>query len=212
MTDDFETARHIRFLHGINRAYARIFHHVVVTGQQQVPKTGPAIILSNHISGLDPMMIQSALHRPVIWMMAREYYEIGPMRKIFQALNAIPVTRDGKDSTALRSALRALDAGRLLGVFPEGKIAINKRLLPFQTGVAMIALRAKVPILPLHLTGTTRGKSMARAFVFPQQVRLRFGTPIDLSQHFKRNVDLAQPTAMLQNAVDDLRSQQEKIH
>ena len=212
MSDDFETARHIRLLHGINRAFSRIYHHVDVAGQQVIPRIGPAIILSNHISGLDPLMIQSVLHRPVIWMMAREYYDIGPLRRLFEMLQAIPVSRDGRDSTALRAALRTLDKGRLLGVFPEGRISPQNTLLPFQTGVAMIALRAKVPIIPLHITGSTRGRSMARAFAVPQQVRLRFGEPIDLSAHFKRASDLAAPTAFLQSAIDALRVQQTGMH
>jgi 1-acyl-sn-glycerol-3-phosphate acyltransferase len=205
VSDDFETARHIRLMHGINRSFSRIYHHIDVSGLQAIPRTGPAIIMSNHISGLDPLLIQSVLHRPVIWMMAKEYYDIGPLRKLFETLQAIPVSRDGRDSTALRAALRTLDKGRLLGVFPEGRISTTPRLLPFQTGLAMIALRAKASIIPMHISGSTRGRSMALAFAVPQQVRLRFGPPIDLSAKFNRSSDLAAPTALLHSALDELR-------
>jgi 1-acyl-sn-glycerol-3-phosphate acyltransferase len=202
--DDFETNRYIRFLHGVNRLVSRVWHHVEVQGEFRVPRRGPAVILSNHISGLDPLLIQSVVNRPIVWMMAKEYYEIAALKWVFDSIRAIPVSRDGKDSTALRAALRTLEHGHLLGIFPEGKIETKRQLLPFQTGAAMIALRGRAPVVPVFQSGTTFGRSMLGAILVPQQVRVRFGPSIDLAGQFGRTRDLAAPTAVLEGAMTTL--------
>jgi 1-acyl-sn-glycerol-3-phosphate acyltransferase len=202
--DGFETDRYIRFLHGVNRLLSRVYHHVEVEGEARLPRSGPAIVLSNHISGLDPLLIQSVVHRPIVWMMAREYYEIAALRWIFESIRAIPVSRDGKDSSALRAALRTLDDGHLLGIFPEGRIETRRELLPFQTGAAMIALRGRAPVVPVYQMGTTFGRSMGMAFAVPQQVRMRFGPAIDLAGQFGRTRELERPTSVLEGAMQVL--------
>src|SRR3954465_9137267 len=105
-----------RILVGIGRLYTRMFHDLEVLAPCQLPKTGPAILVCNHTSGLDPVLIQSACPRVVVWMMAKEDYEIAAMRWGFELLQLIPVERGAKDIAATRAALRALQAGRVLGV------------------------------------------------------------------------------------------------
>ncbi len=192
----------MRVLHAVNRLLCRGYHHVnVAGGPLRVPRVGPMMIVSNHISGLDPLLIQSVIARPIVWMMAREYYQIAALKWVFESIRAIPVSRDGKDSTALRAALRALDNGCLLGLFPEGKISLTPEVQPFQTGAAMIALRSGVPVLPVYQTGTPRGQEIIEAVLLPQQVAIRFGRPIDLKAEFGRSKDLQPPSDRLHDAV-----------
>src|SRR4051812_46273398 len=66
----------LRILRVVNTCFARHFHHLEVLSPCPLPPTGPAILVCNHISGLDPVLIQSASKRLIVWMMAREYYEI----------------------------------------------------------------------------------------------------------------------------------------
>src|SRR5437763_9371957 len=165
----------IRLLQAVDVCFARIYHRVNVLSPQRLPKQGPAILICNHVSGLDPMLIQSVCPRLIVWMMAREYYDIPVLRTIFKTVEAIPVDRGGRDLAATRAALRALQAGRILGVFPEGKIETSRQLLPFQTGVAMMALKAQVPVYPAYLDGTPRGKGMLQAFLYPNVANLAFG-------------------------------------
>ena len=165
----------IRLLQAVDVCFARIYHRVNVLAPQHLPKHGPAILICNHISGLDPMLIQSVCPRLIVWMMAREYYEIPILRWVFKTVEAIPVDRGGRDLAATRAALRALEAGRILGVFPEGRIETSRELLPFQTGVALMALKANVPVYPAYLDGTQRGKTMVQAFLYPNVASLAFG-------------------------------------
>src|SRR5207249_2405149 len=125
----------IRLLHAIDVCFARIYHRLTIHSPCKLPRDGPAIVVCNHTSGLDPILIQSACPRLITWMMAREWYEMRGLNWVFKTVGAIPVDRSGRDLTATRAALRALEAGQILGVFPEGRIESTRELLPFQTGV-----------------------------------------------------------------------------
>lgn len=191
----------IRLLRAGNLLFSRIYHHTRVLQPHCLPRLGPGILVANHISGLDPLLIQSICPRLIIWMMAREYYEIPQLNYIFRAISAIPVDRSGRDMAATRSALRALENGRILGIFPEGKIETTPDLLPFQTGVAMMASRAGVPIYPAYVDGTQRNLSMKRAYLQRQETVLAFGKPLRLSGR----PNLEQATAQIQQSVEELR-------
>ena len=168
----------IRLLRAVNRFYLRAFHHVDVVTMPPFPRTGAAIIACNHISGLDPQVLQAVIIRPIVWMVAREYYEQPGLARMFKLLSAIPVDRNGKDSGALRAALRTLKAGGVLGVFPEGKINLTPRLLPLQPGVGLIAARSGAPVYVAHVAGTVRGKGMAATFFWPHQLRMGITGPV----------------------------------
>jgi 1-acyl-sn-glycerol-3-phosphate acyltransferase len=128
-------------------------------------------------------------------MMAREYYQIKPLTWIFKTIEAIPVDRAGRDMAATRAALRALDQGRVLGVFPEGRIEQTRELLPFQTGVALMAIKTGVPVYPAYLDGTQRNKTMTRAFLARNRATLTFGSEVQ----FDRS---STSKEVLQNATD----------
>ncbi|MBC7783135.1 MAG: 1-acyl-sn-glycerol-3-phosphate acyltransferase [Burkholderiales bacterium] len=198
----------IRLLQSVNRVLARVYHDVQVSGATRLPRTGAAIVISNHISSLDPLLIQSVVDRPIAWMVAREYYEAPALKWLFEGIQAIPVSRDGRDSSALRAAFRTLEAGRVLGIFPEGRIQLRPpAILPFQSGVAMIAVRSGAPVIPVYQTGTTAGLSMVRAVLLPQFVRVRFGSPIDLKAQGFGGRDLTEAAQFLQSAVHQLQRQ-----
>ncbi len=181
--------------------YARIYHRLHVRAPCRVPREGPAILVSNHTSGLDPLLIQAVCSRLIVWMVAQEYVELPVLNRIFGMIDAIPVGRHGRDMAATRQALRALEDGRVLGVFPEGRIERTRQLLPFQTGVALMALKTKVPVYPVHLDGTQRGLPMSKAFARRQQARITFGPPLRLHEDFSAK-DLVGATFALQSAVE----------
>ena len=169
-------------LRAVDVCFSRIFHQLDVISPCPIPRSGPAILVCNHISGLDPALIQSVCPRLIVWMMAKEYYDIKALTWVFKTIEAIPVDRGGRDMAATRAALRALEGGRVLGVFPEGRIEKTRDLLPFQTGVALMALKANVPVYPAYLDGTQRGKTMVQAFLYPNVATLAFGPVVQTQQ------------------------------
>jgi 1-acyl-sn-glycerol-3-phosphate acyltransferase len=200
----------IRLLQAVDVCFARIYHRVSVLAPQRLPKHGPAILICNHVSGLDPMLIQSVCPRLIVWMMAKEYYEIPGLRTIFKTVEAIPVDRGGRDLAATRAALRALQAGRILGVFPEGKIEKSRDLLPFQTGVALMALKANVPVYPAYLDGTQRGKTMVQAFAYPNVASLAFGPVVQAESGSTSKEVLQAVTDRYTEAVERLKAVTER--
>ena len=202
----------IRFWRSVVVLFSRLYHDLRVRNRSLLPKSGAAILVSNHISGLDPIMLQAASSRLIVWMMAKEYYELKSMNWFFKIVEAIPVNRGSRDSASTRAAIRALEAGRILGIFPEGKIETTHELLPFHVGVAMMALKTGVPVYPAYLDGTTRGKEIAPAVLHPNHVTLRFGPRIELDRTDKSKEALPKATKAIQAAVEDLRRREIELN
>ena len=189
----------------LDRFVARLWHHTVVRRRPCLPNEGAAILVCNHTSGLDPFILQSVLSRIVIWMMATEYYNIKAMTWFFRAIDAIPVDRNGRDMASVRAGLRALREGRILGIFPEGRIETSDELLPFQTGVALMAIRTGVPVYPAFLDGTQRGKTMVKAFLRRNRVTVAFGPAIEFDRSDTSREGLEAATERIKAAVERLR-------
>ena len=196
-----------RIAQACNRLFCRTYHKVQTQSPVQLPRTGPAILVCNHVSGLDPLLVQSACPRLIIWMMAREYYDLRSLTWLYKIVEAIPVDRSGRDLSATRAALRALNEGRVVGIFPEGKIETSQDLLPFQTGVAMIAIKTKVPVYPAYLDGTQRGREMVDAVVHPNRATINFGPPVDFARDSTSKAALENATEKIKQAVWALKKQ-----
>ncbi|MGH7180006.1 MAG: lysophospholipid acyltransferase family protein [Tepidisphaeraceae bacterium] len=192
-------------LRAAGRCFARVYHQLEVRSPCRLPRTGAAILVSNHTSALDPFLIQSVCPRLIVWMMAREYYEIPSLGWLFKGVQAIPVDRGGRDLTATRAALRALSDGRVVGIFPEGRIESSRDLLPFHAGVAMISTHAGVPIYPAYLDGTQRGKDTVQSVLQSQRGSVSFGpaVPWNPSPGIRRP-DLSMLTEQIRQSVQEL--------
>lgn len=196
----------VRFLLAGNYLFTRAYHQLSLKTTCPLPAAGPAILVCNHVSALDPLLIQSASPRRLItWMMAKEYYDMPGLGWIYRTVEAIPVQRSGRDLHATRAALRALEAGRILGVFPEGKIAPTHELLPFQTGVALMAIKSNVPVFPAYLDGTQRGKEMVPAVITPNRASLRFGPRVQLDPTSTSRESLEENTQRIRHAIQVLQ-------
>jgi 1-acyl-sn-glycerol-3-phosphate acyltransferase len=194
----------IRALRAVNVCFSRRYHHLTVRQPHRFPRLGAGILVCNHTSALDPLLIQSVSPRLIVWMMAGEYYDLPILRSIFRTLELIPVNRSGRDPGATRAALRALSRGRILGVFPEGRIETSRELLPFQTGVAMMAMKTGVPIYPAYLDGTQRGKEMLHSLLAPNRASVAFGPPFRLAKGKNPREHLDEASMKIKIAVANL--------
>ena len=173
----------LRVLHGGFRIYCGLWHQLRTDGYAPLPESGPAILISNHTCGIDHMLLQAGSRRLLGFMIAREYYESKWLHWICSFIGCIPVNRDGRDVAAIRAALRALGEGRVLPIFPEGRIvpASGRRLGEMRPGSAYIAIRAGVPVVPAYIIGTPRTDEIVESLMTPSRARVFFGEPIDLS-------------------------------
>ncbi|MBS0262654.1 MAG: 1-acyl-sn-glycerol-3-phosphate acyltransferase [Planctomycetes bacterium] len=145
-----------------------------------------ALIIANHRSPIDPVLIWIGVfnRRPLEFLTAQEYFGIHGLKFIFEHMRAIPVARDGKDMAAIRTAMRRLKDGALVGVFPEGGIRLGADLSPGNPGVAWLALQARVPVYPVYIHNAPQSESMVAPFYDFRPVRIDYGDAIDLSSYY----------------------------
>lgn len=142
---------------------ARAVYRPEVHGRKNVPRKGPVILASNHLSFIDSVAIILTAPRPVCFLAKAEYFTgkgiKGRLRKsLFEAINAVPVERGTVHlaQTALDAALEVLEDGNAFGIYPEGTRSLDGRLYRGKTGVAWLALTAGVPVVPVALEGTEK--------------------------------------------------------
>jgi 1-acyl-sn-glycerol-3-phosphate acyltransferase len=138
-----------------------------------------AVLAANHRSSVDPFFVQLAAGRRVHWMVAQEYCKHWVFGPILSALQVIPTNRSGMDTAATKRAIRLTEEGRLVGMFPEGKLNTTSRtLLPIRSGAALVALKSQVPIIPLYIEGSPIGKEVWSPLFMPARVAITFGQPL----------------------------------
>jgi len=171
-------------LYALNYIIARVLWRAEIVGRFPIAANQGAVIVSNHRCPLDPSFIALLNKRVVYWMVAREYCEYPPFRKLLQLCGAIPVNRWGNDPAATKAAIRLAEAGELVGIFPEGRINTSERLLlPGRPGAALIALKARVPIVPCYIHGAPYDGTTLGCLLMPAHVTLKIGHPIDVTPY-----------------------------
>lgn len=170
-------------LWALNRLFCTLWHGLDEPVSTALPESGPAIVIANHTSGLDPSLLQATSRRVLGFLIAREFYEHPVFHPICRVLGCIPVRRDGHDLAATRASLRALEQGRVVPIFPEGRInpTSGRTLLEFKPGAAFIVLHAGVPVVPAFIWGTPPTNHVVSALVTPSRSHIIYGEPLDPS-------------------------------
>ena len=163
-----------------NCAYAvsRVWFRLAVVGADRMPREGRLIVAANHVSLLDPPLVGCSSPRELDYMAKAELFRIPGIGALIGRLNAHPVDRTGSDSAALRLALRLLQAGRAVLVFPEGTRGTEGRLGPARAGTGMLAALSEAPVVPVYVQGSARAFPRGAAVPRPSRVTVTFGTPI----------------------------------
>lgn len=152
-----------------------------VRGAEHIPPSGPALIVSNHQSILDPPVIGGAARRPIYFLAKAELFRIPLFGRLIRALHARPVRREGSDPRALRTAALLLEEGKALLVFPEGTRSLDGRLGKGKPGVGMLAVTSGAPVVPAYVSGTLAALPKGAAWPRRSQVSVSFGPAL----HFK---------------------------
>lgn len=159
--------------------FLKIFNRIEIEGEK-IPPQGPLVIVANHKSLWDPAVLGCSIKRTIHYMAKEELFQIPVLGRLLLMVQAFPVKRGKIDRNALRIALKCLEEGQVLGLFPEGTRSKTEELLPFQPGAAIFALKIGAPIIPVALVGT---KS-----IFPAslrgKVKVRIGKPLSYPELF----------------------------
>ncbi|MDI3418277.1 lysophospholipid acyltransferase family protein [Streptomyces luteolus] len=161
-----------------------------IEGLEHIPEDGAAIVAGNHLSFSDHFLMPAILKRRITFLAKAEYFT-GPGVKgrltaaFFHSAGQIPVDRSGKEAgqAAIREGLGVLGKGELLGIYPEGTRSHDGRLYKGKVGVAAMALKAHVPVIPCAMIGTFEAQPPGQKLPRFQRVTIRFGEPLDFSRY-----------------------------
>lgn len=161
-----------------------------VEGKDHVPDDGAAILASNHLSFSDSIFLPYVLDRRVTFLAKADYFTGTGVKGratafFFRAVGQLPIDRSGGKASeaALRSGLRVLDRGELLGLYPEGTRSPDSRLYRGRTGVARMALEAGVPVIPVAMIDTDKAQPTGQVIPNIRRVGVKIGRPLDFSRY-----------------------------
>jgi 1-acyl-sn-glycerol-3-phosphate acyltransferase len=173
-----EAERGYRIAQTVVKPLMRTWFRIRLEGHEHIPEAGPVILASNHRSNMDPVLLASAVERPVAFMAKAELFA-WPLGPIMRWIGQFPVRRGGIDREALRQTDAVLARGSMLGLFPEGTRG-DGAFSAVHPGLAYIVVRQRCPVLPVVIFGTERVRRRFGWLPFASPVRIVVGPPIDL--------------------------------
>ena len=170
------------------------------------PGEGPFILVANHVSILDGILIHGVSSRPLRIFVAAEWVDWAPLRPLFRIMGAIPVDRDRRNPASFDTAVAALERGEAVALFPEGGIRLDGTLGSFRHGAARLALRTGAPVIPAVIIGSYEAQPWPRRIPRPARITIRSGEPLRFARADGRpsHEQLASVTSRLRKAMERL--------
>lgn len=180
-----------RFLRFILAPIFKLYYNPTIIGKENIPKDGSILIVGNHKHLMDQCLAIISTKRVIHYMAKKEYFE-GKLAPFFRAVGCIPVDRSKRDFSSAKSALRVLQSGGAIGIFPEGtRNKTNEFLLRFKTGAVSMAKKSDAYIVPFGLTGDYKFRS--------KNLTVRYGEPFKVE-----DMTLEEANKKLYNEVERL--------
>ncbi len=193
------------FVDWVNRLACRFLYHLHLPSKSPLPETGPVLLVSDHSSFNDPMVLTATAGRPLIFLTAREVYEHFSLKWLCKTAFFIPVSRGTQDVGAVRAMLRALARGEVIALFPEGGID-KHRDEEGHLGIGYLALKSGAPVVPASIAwDSPRPATLGRSLLTPGKAYVRYGEPIVLPSGTppdRNNISLA--TDRIMRAIREL--------
>jgi len=147
-------------------------------GHTHVPAQSPALLLSNHQSFLDPLLIGLPLDRPVSYLARDSLFRIFGLGALMRISHVVPIKREGGGGSGLRETLNHLAQGHLMGIFPEGTRSLDGTVGPLKPGFSVLLRRVDVPVIPVGIAGANRAMGPGKKFIWPARICVVYGEPI----------------------------------
>ena len=177
-----------------------------VYGAYNVPRIGGALLVSNHQSYLDPVLLAIGLDRTLSFMAKAELFKNPVFAWLIRSLNAFPVSQGAGDVGAVRESIARLHEGHLLNVFPEGSRTENGEMMPMEKGVGLVIRRAKVPIIPAAISGSFEAWPKGQKFPHLRPIRVAIGPPMNDLWKKDRDEIISTINGTLRRMYADLRA------
>ena len=183
-------------------------------GHQHVPRRGAALLLANHQSFLDPLLVGLAVRRHAVFLARQTLFRHRSLAWLMRSLHAVPVNQEGFARKGLKTILAQLQAGRIVGIFPEGERTRDGQITPLRPGVLLLIKKMQMPIVPIGIAGAYHAWPRWRSYPIPAPlflpagpgtIAVSVGPPLDS----RRFVDLPREQVLAELFVE-LQKQKER--
>lgn len=181
--------------------FTLIFFRIKVYGAESIPDQGACILCFNHRSLLDPPVTGVYIKRSLVFMAKEELFKIPLMGFILKNLNVIPVRRGTGDVAAIKASINALKEGKVMVIYPEGTRSKSGDLQSAKPGVALIATKAKAPVIPIGVTGQ---------YGFMKKLSIKIGNPIHLEPYYDRKLQMEELHEISDKIMNDIKQLMEE--
>ncbi|MSR66266.1 MAG: 1-acyl-sn-glycerol-3-phosphate acyltransferase [Pedosphaera sp.] len=175
-----------RFAWLLGRVACSTYFRWRVVQPERVPATGGVVLATNHASYFDPVFVGSALPRPLYYLSRYTAFEFPLGNTLRRLLNIVPVDLQSGTGRGLRTILNHLDAGAAVLVFPEGTRTYDGQLQSPKSGIGLMIIKSKVPVVPACIVGNYDAYGRHRRFPLPRRVVVKFGPPMNFNDERAR--------------------------
>ena len=188
------------------RVFTSVYFDLRVWGVEHVPRAGGVLLVSNHQSYLDPVLLGTRLPRSLSYMAKSELFQVNPVFTWgIRSLGAFPVRQTGSAAGAIKESVERLQSGHALNIFPEGSRTETGEIGPIEKGVALVIRKAKVPVVPVAIDGSFEAWEKGRKLFRSYPIRLMYGLPMDLADR-KPDEIVSRIDRVLREMYDELRA------
>jgi 1-acyl-sn-glycerol-3-phosphate acyltransferase len=166
-----------------------LFCRMRVEGRKWLSQPRGALVATNHLSYLDPLVLAAAAMRPMYFMAKSELFHMPILGPILRGVRVFPVHRGSVDRAALRTCEELVGAGQLVVIFAEGTRSTTGRLQEFEPGVGLLALRTRAPVVPIGISGTDRVLPRNIPVLLPGKIEVRIGRPVCFPDLYDRPIE-----------------------
>jgi 1-acyl-sn-glycerol-3-phosphate acyltransferase len=160
------------------RGFFAVWLRYRAQGVERLPTTGGGLLLCNHQSFLDPLLVGLPLTRPVSYLARDTLFAVPILGSILRISHVMPLKRDGGSSAAIRETLLRMEQGYLIGMFPEGTRSADGKLGRLKPGFAALVRRTDLPVFPVGIAGANRALGRGSWFLKPRPVCVVYGEPL----------------------------------
>lgn len=165
------------------RLFMRLYYRITIDGQEHIPAEGGCVLCINHSSLWDPPVLMAMLERQIFFIAKEELFHHPFLSWLLPKIGTVPIKRDHGDVGAIKSALRVIRDGRVLGIFPSGRRVLPGQKVNVKAGVALIATMSKAPVIPIYVD------AVYRPF---HKVHIIIGKPMDFSSYGGRRLETSE--------------------
>lgn len=196
----------------ILRIFFRLLYRVKIEGLTNILQDKRMILCSNHISYLDPVILDAFFPSYIYFMAKSELFKIPLLSSFVSFFNAFPVKRNTTDMKSIKTSIKVLENEKVLGLFPEGTRSTEGKLLEGQKGISFIAIKTESPVLPVAISGTNKIVQKPRKRLFFPEVKVKFGEVIDTADILEKHGKKRSETIILEETMRSIRRLYESIN